>query len=58
MIFNGISIMIGAMILIGGIYYLIKEKEDGESKKIYSIVSAAGAVIVIGMVLKILIAGS
>ena len=57
MIFNGISIMIGAMILIGGIYYLIKEKEDGESKKIYSIVSASGAVIVIGMALKILIAG-
>lgn len=57
MIFNAISIMIGAMILIGGIYYLIKEKEDRESKKIYSIVSAAGAVIVIGIILKISIAG-
>ena len=57
MIFNAISIMIGAMILIRGIYYLIKEKEDRESKKIYSIVSAAGAVIVIGIILKISIAG-
>ncbi len=57
MIFNAIGVVIGAMILMGGIYYLIKEKEDVESKKIYTIVSAVGAVIVIGMLLKIIIAG-
>lgn len=42
-----IGIVIGIAILIAGIYYLVKEKHDAESKKIYGVVSAVGAVVCI-----------
>lgn len=42
-----IGIIIGILILCFGIYYLVKEKQDSESKKIYSIVSAIGIIITI-----------
>ena len=38
-----IGIIIGILVLGAGIYYLAKEKHDPESRKIYTIVSAAGA---------------
>lgn len=53
MIFNVIGLIIGVMILAAGLFYLIKEKEDAESRKIYSIVSVVGAVIVIFILLRI-----
>ena len=40
-----IGLVIGVIILIAGLYYLAQEKEDPESRKIYTIVSAIGAVI-------------
>ncbi len=40
-----IGIVIGVLILAAGIYYLVKEKHDRESRKIYAVVSAVGAVI-------------
>ncbi|MDO4945747.1 MAG: hypothetical protein Q4E74_11175 [Ruminococcus sp.] len=55
MVFNIIGILIGISVLIGGIYYLVKEKDDKESKKIYSVVTAIGALILIGMAVKILV---
>lgn len=55
MIFNIIGILIGAAVLIGGIFYLVKEKEDKESRKIYSVISVIGALIVIGMSVMIFI---
>lgn len=45
MTFKIIGLIIGAAILAAGIYYLIKEKNDAESKKIYTVVSVIGAVI-------------
>ena len=46
MIIRIIGIIIGVLILIGGLYYLVKEgKDDAESKKIYTVVSVIGAVI-------------
>lgn len=48
-----IGIVIGALILGAGIYYLVKEKNDAESRKIYSVVSAVGAVIVLGLALRL-----
>ena len=42
-----IGLIVGILILCAGIYYLTQEKEDPESRKIYSIVSAVGAVIAI-----------
>ena len=40
-----IGLIIGILISCFGIYYLVKEKNDSESKKIYSIASALGIII-------------
>jgi len=40
-----IALVIGILILGAGVYYLVKEKQDPESKKIYTIVSAIGAAV-------------
>ena len=40
-----IGLIIGILVLCAGIYYLVKEKHDPESKKIYTIVSVFGGVI-------------
>ena len=40
-----IGLIIGILVLCAGLYYLIKEKHDPESKKIYSIVSIIGGII-------------
>ena len=40
-----IGLIIGILVLCAGLYYLIKEKHDPESKKIYSIVSIICGVI-------------
>lgn len=42
-----IGLIIGILILIAGVYYLAKEKDDPESKKIYAVVSVIGAVITV-----------
>ncbi len=47
MLFKIIGLIIGLLVLGAGVYYLIKEKDDTESKKIYGIISAVGAVITI-----------
>ena len=40
-----IGLIIGILVLCAGIHYLVKEKHDPESKKIYTIVSVVGGVI-------------
>lgn len=40
-----IGLIIGLLVLIAGIYYLVKEKDDRESKKIYSVISLVGALV-------------
>ena len=47
MIFNVIGLIIGIMILAAGIYYLVKERHDAESKKIYTVVTVIGLVVTI-----------
>lgn len=47
MVFKIIGIIIGLVVLGTGIYYLVKEKHDPESKKIYTVVSAVGGIIVL-----------
>ncbi len=54
MVLSIIGIIIGVMVLAAGIYYLKKEKEDRESKKIYTIAAAAGAVITAVMIIKLI----
>ena len=52
-----IGLAVGLAIVCGGIYYLVKEKRDKESRKIYGVVAATGAVITAAVVIKILVAG-
>lgn len=40
-----IGLIIGLLVLCAGIYYLIKEKNDPESKKIYYVISTVGAIV-------------
>lgn len=40
-----IGLIIGILVLGAGIYYLVKEKHDPESRKIYAVVSVIGAVV-------------
>lgn len=40
-----IGLIIGILVLGAGIYYLAKEKQDPESRKIYTVVSVIGGVI-------------
>ena len=42
-----IGLIIGILILGAGVNYLVKEKTDKESKKIYTITSAVGALIAV-----------
>lgn len=52
-----IDILIGTLILGAGIYYLVKEKTDKEARKIYTITTVAGALILAGAILKLVLAG-
>ncbi len=47
MIIKIIGLIIGVFVLGMGIFYLVKEKDDKESRKIYTIISVIGAVIAI-----------
>ena len=40
-----IGLIIGILVLGAGIYYLAREKNDPESRKIYTIVSVTGGII-------------
>ncbi len=50
-----IGIIIGVAVLGAGIYYLVKEKNDAESKKIYSVLSVLGALLTLVMLLRLAI---
>ena len=55
MIISIIGMLIGALVAGAGIYYLVKEKKDKESAKIYGIISGVGGVIFIGMLVKLIL---
>lgn len=57
MIITIIALLIGAAILCGGIYYLAKEKDDPESRRIYTIAVLAGVLIIAGVILKLFVFG-
>ena len=49
-----LGIVIGLLVLAAGIYFLVKEKADPESKKIYTIVTLIGAVIIVAALLMLI----
>lgn len=57
MVITVVGLVIGVMILGAGLYFLAKNKNDAESRRIYGVIAAIGAVIVVGLVIKVLIAG-
>ena len=52
-----IGLLAGLAILIAGIYYLIKDKNDAQSRKVYSVFIVIGAVIIIALVVKTIVVG-
>lgn len=56
-IFTVIGLIIGVMILGAGLYYLVKEKGNAESRKIYGITCLVGLVIIICLLVKIAASG-
>ena len=47
-----IGLVIGILVLAAGVYYLGKEKNDPESRKIYGVISAVGGVVAVGPFLR------
>ena len=50
-----IGLIIGLLVLGAGLYYLVKEKNDPESKKIYGVIGLVGALLSVGMIVKLLL---
>lgn len=50
-----IGLIIGILVLCAGIYYLIKEKNDPESCRIYGVISLLGGALTIGMIVKLIL---
>lgn len=57
MIVEMIAVFIGVMLVCAGAYYLVKEKHDAQSRKIYTITLVIGAVIAAGALIKMLLIG-
>lgn len=55
MIIGIIGLIIGILVAVAGIYYLGKEKNDPESKKIYRTITVIGVVVAIVMIIKIVL---
>lgn len=47
--------IIGFTVTAVGIYYLIKEKNDKESVKIYSVISGIGLLVFIGSIITLIV---
>lgn len=51
-----IGTLIGALILGADLYYLIKERTDKESRKVYGIISSIGGIIFVVMLILTILA--
>ncbi len=45
MVVKIIGLIIGVLVLGAGVYYLLKENDDPDSKKIYTIISVIGGIV-------------
>lgn len=54
MIISIIGMIIGVMVVAFGLYYLMKERHDKESFKIYGIISSIGGIVFVGMLVKLI----
>lgn len=51
------AIVLGAIILAGGLYYLVKGRADAEERRIYLVTALVGAVILAAAVIKAVLWG-
>lgn len=51
MVMKWIALIVGALVLGVGLFYLLREWKDRDSRKIYGILSAVGGVVFLGMLL-------
>ena len=51
------AIVLGAIILAGGLYYLVKGRADAEERRIYLVTALVGAVILAAAVIKAFVWG-
>ena len=56
MLIKIIGLIIGVLVLGAGVYYLVREKHDPESKKIYTVVSILGAAVTLACALLLILA--
>lgn len=54
MLFNIIGLAVGILLLIAGVIYLVKEKEDQDARKIYMVTALMGLIVTIFMVVRLL----
>ena len=55
MIGEGILLLIGVMMVVAGVYYRAKDKDDAESRKIYGIIALIGAALTVAMAVKMFV---
>lgn len=55
MIIRILGLIIGVLLIGAGIWYLVKEKHDCESRKIYTVVTIVGVVIAAGSLCSLLL---
>lgn len=54
MVISIIGMVIGIIVAIVGCVYLVKEKEDKDSRKIYGTISVIGLVVFVAMLVKLI----
>ena len=52
-----LGLIVGVFLSGAGIYYFVQNKNDRESKRVYSVITAIGLLILISMVVKIIVTG-
>ena len=52
-----LGLIVGVFLTVAGIYYFVQNKDNRESKRVYSVITAIGLLILISMVVKIIVTG-
>lgn len=56
-IFTAVILLTGLLVLGTGLYYRSKEKDDPQSRSVYSIAAGLGAPAALGAIIKIVLVG-
>lgn len=53
MVVTILALVIGLSIAGAGVYYYMKERNDADSRKIYTVIGLVGLLIAVGVILKV-----